>query len=192
MSTLDRIDDEFAKQHGVLRVLIPRFEPANGNEYARFLFVLERPGPKSLATKEAGGPGVISQYNNDASARTLKDQLALSGLDKRDICLTNIVPHVRSSRAKVTREQVTPDEIRIGFDRLLKVVDAMPRLEAVILLGKKAQKVSTNLRALRPSIQVLELFHTSAQTSGGGRKYESTKHHMWRHNIELMRGLNDS
>lgn len=190
MSELNKIDDKYAREHEIDRILIPKFEPSNGNEGARLLFVLERPGPKSVGTTQAGGSGVISQYNNDPSAKTMRALLELSGLQSDDICLTNIVPHVRSERAKVSNERVTRDEIFMGVSRLIEVIDAMPNLETVILVGTKAQKIESflqvELQTRRPEVSVTTMFHTSAQAAGGGRNPQSSKHHMWRHNFELM------
>lgn len=48
---------------------VPDFDPYNGNEGARYLFILEAPGPKAVET------GFVSFENPDQTARNFRDQL---------------------------------------------------------------------------------------------------------------------
>ncbi|MEO0439166.1 MAG: hypothetical protein AAF098_19995 [Pseudomonadota bacterium] len=189
MSILNRIDDRYAVEHSIDRQLIPRFEPKNGNECARLLLLLERPGPGSVGTPQTGGSGVISQFNEDVTARMLRAQLELADIAPADLCITNIVPHVRSARARVSDEQVNQAEIEMGFTRLLEVVDAIAPLQNIVLFGNKAKLVKNRLRDARPWIELHDAFHTSAQASGGGRNPESSKNSMWEHNVHLMKTI---
>lgn len=63
---------------------VPGFDPINGNERAKYLFLLEAPGPRSLQT------GHISFDNPDPSAKNLREQLAAAGIDRKDIALWNV------------------------------------------------------------------------------------------------------
>lgn len=48
---------------------VPSFDPENGNEQARYLFLLEAPGPKAVQT------GYVSVKNPDPTARNFQRQL---------------------------------------------------------------------------------------------------------------------
>lgn len=60
---------------------VPGFDPQNGNETARFLFVLEAPGPKAVAS------GFIALDNADQTAKNFRTQLADAGVRPADIAL---------------------------------------------------------------------------------------------------------
>jgi len=53
--------------------IVPGFDPLNGNESAKFLLLLEAPGPR--AATPTGG--YVSFDNQDPTARNLKSQLEL-------------------------------------------------------------------------------------------------------------------
>jgi uracil-DNA glycosylase len=63
MSPLERFVQKIRSEQG-LSTEVPGFDPLNGNENARFLFVLEAPGPKAVKKT-----GVISFDNPDQTAR---------------------------------------------------------------------------------------------------------------------------
>lgn len=46
---------------------VPGFDPKNGNEQAKYLFLLEAPGPKAIQS------GLISFDNEDPSARNFRN-----------------------------------------------------------------------------------------------------------------------
>jgi uracil-DNA glycosylase len=61
-SRLSLLVDRIRAEQGLGRE-VPGFDPLNGNENARFLFVLEAPGPKAVAR------GIISFDNEDQTAK---------------------------------------------------------------------------------------------------------------------------
>lgn len=58
-------------------VRIPHFDPLDGGNRARVLFLMEAPGPKAVAS------GFISRDNPDPTARNLKNLLVEAGLSAR-------------------------------------------------------------------------------------------------------------
>ena len=85
---------------------VPDFDPDNGNETAKYLFVLEAPGPKAVET------GFVSFENPDQTARNFRDQLEKAQINRSEIVVWNIVPwyvgmkrRLRSGRYRVTRFQ---------------------------------------------------------------------------------------
>ena len=65
---------------------VPGFDPENANEQARYLFLLEAPGPKALQT------GYVSLNNPDPSARNFRRQLSKAGIEAQEIAIWNVVP----------------------------------------------------------------------------------------------------
>ncbi|MSQ51674.1 MAG: hypothetical protein EXR28_07280 [Betaproteobacteria bacterium] len=65
---------------------VPGFDPKNGNERAKYLFLLEAPGPRAVET------GQISFDNPDPTARNLRCQLKAAGIAREEIALWNTVP----------------------------------------------------------------------------------------------------
>lgn len=57
---------------------VPEFDPANGNEKAKLLFLLEAPTPNEIES------GIVAYNNPDPSARNFKKQLEQSGIRKED------------------------------------------------------------------------------------------------------------
>lgn len=151
---LQRFVDELRTDPALSRQLpgppsewIPNFDPANGNETARFLLVLEAPGPRAKET------GFVSFDNPDPTARTLKAQLDEAGISRRDLVLWNIVPwYLRGTPSK--------DEIELGISLLLRLLDELPNLECIVLVGSAARKAHLAL-SMRTRARILTCHHTS-------------------------------
>lgn len=60
---------------------MPTFDPKNGNENARFLFVIEAPGAKAVES------GHLSFENNDLTAKNFRNQLAAAVIERKDIAI---------------------------------------------------------------------------------------------------------
>lgn len=133
---------------------VPGFDPNNGNEKAKYLFLLEAPGPGSVKS------GYISFDNNDATARNLSAQLAAAGIDRSDIAIWNTVPwylgnenfsKIRSPRSK---------EIIEARGYLIDVIDTMSALKCIVLVGSKARQLHLFL-STTVSIRIVTCHHTS-------------------------------
>ena len=81
----DQVVKQIRKIQG-LSSEVPGFDPGNGNEVAKFLFLLEAPGPKAVSS------GIISFENPDPSARNFKAQLEAAGIMREEIAIWNVVP----------------------------------------------------------------------------------------------------
>ena len=84
-SQLNQFVDKIRNDQGLSNE-VPYFDPKNGNENARFLFVLEAPGPKAVETR------FISFDNPDQTAKNFKEQLEEAGINRSEIAIWNIVP----------------------------------------------------------------------------------------------------
>lgn len=83
--SFEQLVEEIRSERGLEREA-PGFDLANGNERAKFLFLLEAAGPKAVET------GIISFDNPDLTARNLRDQLAAAGIVWSEIALWNVIP----------------------------------------------------------------------------------------------------
>jgi uracil-DNA glycosylase len=139
-----------------LGIEVPEFDPDNGNEQARYLFLLEAPGPKAIQS------GYISLNNPDPTARNFRHQLSHTGIEAEDIALWNIVPwYLGDQQHKKIRKARTSD-IEAGLKYIPAVVSAMPKLECIILVGAAARQAHVPLSALT-QVRILSCHHPSAQ-----------------------------
>ncbi|MCE4224980.1 uracil-DNA glycosylase [Methylobacterium sp. C25] len=118
---------------------VPHFDPFDGGIDARLLFLLSTPGPSSAAIR------FTSRDNPTGTARTLRRLFAVSRVSRRDTVLWNAVPWtlprrgralgLPSSRDRAAARVILPD-----------LLDLMPRLEAVVLLGAVAGALAEQVR----------------------------------------------
>lgn len=113
---------------------VPGFDPLNGNEQAKFLFLLEAPGPQALKT------GKISFDNPDPSARNFKRQLEEAGVQRGEIAVWNIVPWYLGTPDHASIRAATGEDVRRGVAYLPPLLAALPRLEAIVLVGSRAKR----------------------------------------------------
>jgi uracil-DNA glycosylase len=124
---------------------IPDFDPWDGGVAAELLFVLEAPGPKAVAS------GFVSRNNPDETARNFFELTAAAGLPRERSVVWNIVPWYIGAGHRI-RPAVGPD-IASGWPHLLRLLARLPRLRAVVLVGRKAQRVSADLEDARPDLR---------------------------------------
>ena len=132
---------------------VPYFDPADGGSTAECLYVLEAPGPKAVSS------GFISRNNPDESARNWLALNAEAGLDRKRTVICNIVPWYIGSNGRI--RPASSADISAGWPYLLELVDKLPRLSLVVLVGGKAQQIGTRLRSVRPSLRQMSCPHPS-------------------------------
>ncbi|MFE8729357.1 uracil-DNA glycosylase [Aeromonas hydrophila] len=132
---------------------IPYFDPWDAGVQAEVLFLLEAPGPK------AKNSGFISMNNSDETAKNVFEMTHAIDLDRRRILLWNTVPWYIGSGQRI-RAANTKD-IRQGIDSLAQLLALLPCLQAVVLVGKKAQKVEKHIRAVAPQLNIFTSPHPS-------------------------------
>lgn len=139
---------------------VPYFDPLDGGIKAPFLFIFEKPGPM------ASSSGFISRDNNDKTAENTFQFMQSANIDRKKTCLWNLIPAWNGSR------KVTTAELKRGFDSLQKLLPLLPKLRAVMLVGKNAQK-SANLFK-KTNLRTLSSYHPSPITYATARdKWES-------------------
>lgn len=119
---------------------IPYFDPASGGVEARIMFLLEAPGQRSVAKAAAlqkAGSGIISADNNDLTAKNCWELREEAGLTYRQVVHWNAVPWYLGTATKIASPGRA--EVDRALPHLHAVLGLMPRLEIVVLMGRKAQ-----------------------------------------------------
>lgn len=137
------------------RVIVPTVDPTNGNERATFLLLLESPGPKAVQT------GVISLDNPDPTASNLKMQLAEAGIEREQVAMWNVVPWFLDPVARQGAGAPTSAEIEMGCSYLPPLLDRMPDLHFVVLLGGTARRAHVFL-SHTTTARIVSCHHASA------------------------------
>ena len=151
MKSLNRFVKKIRKEMG-LSDEVPNFDPLNGNENARILFVLEAPGAKAVKS------GYISFDNPDQSARNFRDQLKKAGIGRAEIAIWNIVPWYLGNGKKIRAAGVS--DVLKGLDYLGELVIILKNLEFIVLVGGAARRAHTYL-SHKVKIRILGCHHPS-------------------------------
>ena len=120
----------------------PDFDPLDGGVEARMLFLLEKPGPMTSASRTGrAGSGFVSRDNDDPTAEAIFDFMRKAGIPRRETVLWNLIAGWNETR------KVTAREVREGALETLRLVRLLPRLKAVVLVGKRAERAYPLLAA---------------------------------------------
>lgn len=135
---------------------VPGFDPKNGNERAKYLFLLEAPGPTAVKS------GQVSFENPDPSARNLRDQLETSGITRDEIAIWNIVPWYIGNSTRTAIRAANGNDIRTGSQYLEPLLYAMPNLRCIFLVGGAARRAHLLLSRLTTA-RIVTCHHSSAR-----------------------------
>ena len=137
---------------------IPNFDPLDGGNQARVLFLMEAPGPKAVAS------GFISRDNPDPTARNLKHLLAGAGIEREQSALWNLVPWYIGNETVSKIRPVTKGDARQSASVLQQLWPLFPNLQAVVLMGRKAQGAQKLIEETI-KVRIFPTFHTSNQAA---------------------------
>ena len=135
---------------------VPGFDPQNGNESAKFLFLFEAPGAKAVKT------GRISFENPDPTARNFRGQLAAAGISREEIALWNTVPWYIGNEEGTSIRAANGGDVQAGIEYLEPLVSAMPNLRCIVLVGRAARRAHVFLSHVT-SARIVSCHHTSAK-----------------------------
>lgn len=137
---------------------IPNFDPCDGGIQARALFLLEAPGPKAKASK------FVSSNNPDPTAKNLWNLIRNAGIARTDTLIWNIVPWYVGTGEHIL--PVNAADIRQALPHLNELLALLPRLEMIVLVGRKAQHAEPQIRLLTslsiPKVSIKHTYHMSA------------------------------
>lgn len=165
----------------------PYVAPMYGGINARILSILRDPGPK---TQESTGSGFLSWENDDATAETISELFAGAGIEARDVVPWNAYPWFinRKPRAR---------ELEQGVGPLKQLLDLLPNLRVVLLLGGSAHDGWSRLVRRFPALEadrglvVVKTYHTSRQAfrHRDPAVREQRKEHLRRSFLDVARYL---
>jgi uracil-DNA glycosylase len=134
---------------------MPMFDPCDGGINARVLFLLEAPGPKAV------GSAFISRNNPDPTAQNMCELLKKASIARHDTLLWNIVPwYVGDGEGRI--RAVTKADIDAAMPHLKNLPALLPKLEMIVLVGKKAQSASKEIETIT-DLALAQTHHTSAR-----------------------------
>lgn len=115
------------------RGFVPDFDPLDGGFRARLLFLMEKPGPMTDPLRPGKpGSGFVSRDNDDGTAAAVFDFMQLARIPREETLIWNTIPWWNGTI------NLTPGEVQEGLARLDRLVDLLPALEGVVLVGRKA------------------------------------------------------
>jgi uracil-DNA glycosylase len=139
----------------------PYIAPMHGGTYARLLTVLQDPGP---GTQDQIGSGFLCIENNDPTAINLDNIFKQHRIAVNDLLPWNSYPWYINSQ-----KPPNVDQRRAGTKPLKIVVDLLPRLRVVVLLGVYAHDSWKRLETAYPGLaqkrglRVIHTYHASPQ-----------------------------
>ena len=111
--------------------MVPHFDPLDGGTAARVLFLFDKPGPKTDAGSPRGS-GFMSRDNDGRTAEWTFRLMRYAGIPRQLTVLWNIVPWWDRRRIS------TPEELEDGAARCRELVNILPLLDSVVLVGASA------------------------------------------------------
>ncbi|MBK8768215.1 MAG: uracil-DNA glycosylase [Burkholderiaceae bacterium] len=103
----------------------------------------------------------VSQDNNDKTAENLNRLMSEAGLQRREIVLWNVVPFYIGAADRSKLRAARQGDLEAGRPWLSELFGLLPRIDAVVLLGRKSQQARPLVNAFRPVARVLEGWHPS-------------------------------
>lgn len=164
---------ELIKEDKQLGKEVPGFDPGNGNENAKYLFLLEAPGPKAVES------GQISFENPDPSAKEFGKELAAAGISREEIAIWNIVPWYIGNSDGTAIRAAEGEDLREGMKYLPLLLAAMPKLKCVVLVGGVARRAHMFLSRLT-TVRIVSCHHPSMRVINSNPKASEE-------NVELFR-----
>ena len=132
---------------------IPFFDPWDGGTRAEALFLLEAPGPK------ARNSGFISMNNPDETAKNFFEISREAKINRKKIVVWNVVPWYIGSGVRI--RPANSSDIEQGKESLAELIDLLPLLRVIVLVGGKAQKAADHVHELAPHLRIFRCPHPS-------------------------------
>ncbi|MCZ2074440.1 MAG: uracil-DNA glycosylase [Bryobacterales bacterium] len=151
---------------------IPYFDPWDGGVNAKVLFLLEAPGPK------ARNSGFVSMNNPDQTARNLFELSREAGLDRRDMVTWNAVPWYIGTGSRI--RPANAEDVARGAESLAELLSLLSRLRAVVLLGRKAQRVECCVHEVSRRLRIFRSPHPSPKFVNRKRENRGELLRCWR------------
>lgn len=132
---------------------IPYFDPWDGGTDARVLNLLEAPGAKAVRS------GFVSRNNPDETAKNSFELHKAAGISRCLAVSWNIVPWYIGSGTRIRAAKAK--DIADGARSLEKLLSLLPNLQAILLIGRKAERAAELIQKLRGDLRVFRSPHPS-------------------------------
>ena len=149
----------------------PDFDPLDGGIEADMLFLLEKPGPMTSPQHKRKGSGFISRDNNDPTAEAIFNFMQQAGIDRKRTVLWNTIPGWNGQR------EIAPGEVGAGIEELPNLLELLPSVRAVVLVGNKAQRAESAILSL--SRRIFKSAHPGPLVKGPNRALWECIPHQW-------------
>jgi len=136
-------------------VEVPNFDPLDGGVNARVLFLFEKPGPMTAASGKRTGSGFISRNNDDATAEATINFMQQASIPRELTVIWNVIPWWNGTR------KVRAEESRAGVEAVRDLIDLLRNLRAVVMVGRKANRVRRCLESFFPHLELFSSDHPS-------------------------------
>lgn len=144
---VDKLKSEYGQSYK-----IPYFDPSDGGVNAECLFLLEAPGRNAVKSD------FISRDNNDETAKNFFLINKEAGLPREQTVSWNIVPWYIGNNDNKKISAAKAEEVRTGTLNLLDLLKLLPKLRAVVFVGRKALKAKAAVKC--SGLDKLELFES--------------------------------
>jgi uracil-DNA glycosylase len=132
---------------------VPDFDPWDGGVDAECLFLLEAPGAKAVVS------GFISRNNPDQTAKNFPELNQEAGVPRARTVTWNIVPWYIGTKTRIRAART--DDIALGLPPFQRLLQLLPRLRIVVLIGRKAERARPLIERVRPDLNILVSPHPS-------------------------------
>jgi len=149
---------------------VPQFDDKDGGVDAEVLFVFEKPGP--MTDPERGGSGLISQDNDDPTARATKTFLSDAGIDRKKIVIWNTISAWNGTI------KITAEEKRYALEEFQELLSILKKVRCIVLVGRKAQEIEKKIDL--SNYQILRSYHPSQRVKNRYPVNWKRIPHVWR------------
>ncbi|TVT49827.1 MAG: uracil-DNA glycosylase [Denitromonas halophila] len=132
---------------------IPYFDPWDGGIDAEVLFLLEAPGPK------AKNSGFVSMNNPDETAKNFFEICKEACIERKRTVTWNTVPWYIGSENRI--RPAKSDDITSGIESLAELLQLLPKLKGIVLVGRKAQTTASYVKRIAPTLKIFTSPHPS-------------------------------
>lgn len=153
--------DAIRKEQGLTKE-VPYFDPLDGGVNAGCLFVLESPGRKAVES------GFISRNNPDETAKNFSIFNKSANLPRTKTVIWNIIPWYIGTGKKIRAAKIA--DIKAGLQYLNRIIKLLPDLKIVVLMGKSAQHIKSELQRNGKKFTLLACPHPSPMFVNRARK----------------------
>ena len=137
------------------RFEVPDFDPADGGVGASLLLLFEKPGPMASGrgVGEKKGSGFVSRDNDDITSEFTLQFLRAAKIPRKETIIWNAIPRWNGTR------NIVAGEFAEGMEDFNKLVNFLPNLKGIILVGRKTLRAKSKIR--HDNIHLFHSYHPS-------------------------------